>query len=324
VAELDLHGAAVLVTGGAGFIGSHLVDALVERGARVKVLDNLSTGLLKNLAGRGDQIEFVEGDIRDIRACRSSCEGIDYVLHQAALGSVPRSMDDPATTVAVNVTGTANIFTAARDVRVRRIVYASSSSVYGDSDRLPKREGEEGRPLSPYALSKVVDEQLAAVFFHFFGMELIGLRYFNVYGQRQRPDGPYAAVIPRFFAACVARDIAVIHGDGEQSRDFTYVADAVAANLLALAAPAASCGRSYNVAPGQRTTINELVRMIATAMAVDVVPRHVAARPGDVRHSLSDPALARRYLDLPEMTPLDVGLRSIAESLRQREHEQSP
>jgi nucleoside-diphosphate-sugar epimerase len=200
----DFRDLPVLVTGGAGFIGSHLVDALLERGARVRVLDNFATGRRENLAHSIGRIELMEGDIRDAATCGRACDGVAVVFHQAALGSVPRSMKDPATTIAVNVGGTANVFAAARDAKVSRVVYASSSSVYGDSDKLPKREGEEGKPLSPYALSKVMNEQLADVFTLCFGVELIGLRYFNVYGPRQDPQGPYAAVIPRFFAAVLS------------------------------------------------------------------------------------------------------------------------
>ena len=198
-----LRGALALVTGGAGFIGSHLVDALLERGARVRVLDDLSSGSLENLAGAHARIEFLHDDIRDPGACRRACAGVTWVFHQAARGSVPRSMADPATSIAINVSGTVNIFAAARDEKVARVIYASSSSVYGDSPKLPKREGEEGRPLSPYALSKVVNEQLADVFGRCYGMPFVGLRYFNVYGPRQDPEGPYAAVIPRFFKACL-------------------------------------------------------------------------------------------------------------------------
>jgi nucleoside-diphosphate-sugar epimerase len=290
-------GALVLVTGGAGFIGSHLVDALVERGARVRVLDDFSTGSRENLAAVLSSIDLVAGDIRDASVCRRACEGAELVFHEAALGSVPRSVSDPATTVSVNVSGTANVFAAARDADVSRVVYASSSSVYGDSERLPKREGEEGRPLSPYALTKRVAEELAAVFASCYGMELVGLRYFNVYGPRQDPDGPYAAVIPRFFRACLAGEPPLVHGDGEQSRDFTYVADAVAANLLAAAAPPEACGRAYNVGGGARTTVTELARLVCgVAGSASLAPEYGPPRAGDVRHSLADGALAGRQL----------------------------
>jgi nucleoside-diphosphate-sugar epimerase len=285
-----------VVTGGAGFIGSHLVDALCARGTRVRVLDNLSSGRLENLAERRGEIEFLEGDIRDLAVCAEACVGATVVFHQAALGSVPRSMRDPATSISVNVGGTANVFAAARDAGVTRVVYASSSSVYGDSAALPKREGEEGRPLSPYALSKRMNEELADVFGRCSGLELVGLRYFNVYGPRQDPNGPYAAVIPRFFDANLKGEAAVIYGSGEQSRDFTFVADAVAANLLAAEAPGACCGAAYNVGGGDRTTVRELARLVAEAVGGAPAPRHEAARAGDVAHSLADLTSIHRAL----------------------------
>lgn len=285
---LDLADVPVLVTGGAGFIGSHLVDALVERGARVRVLDDLSTGRRENLAQLGARVELVEGDIRDVAVCRRAVEGVRYVFHQAALGSVPRSMEDPATTIDINVGGTTNVFAAARDAKVARLVYASSSSVYGDSETLPKREGDEGRLLSPYAYSKQANEDLADVFARCFGMELVGLRYFNVYGPRQDPEGPYAAVVPRFFAAALRGEAPVIYGDGEQSRDFTWVGDAVGANLAAAAAPREACGRAYNVGAGGATTVRELAAAIRAATGSSAEPRFEPERPGDIRHSLAD------------------------------------
>jgi len=304
----DLGGVAVLVTGGAGFIGSHLVDAVFERGARVRVLDNLATGKRDNLAGLTGRFEFMEGDIRDITTCHTACAGVRYVFHQAALGSVPRSMKDPATSLAVNVSGTANIFTAARDAGVARVVYASSSSVYGDSQALPRCEGGEGRPLSPYALSKHVDEELADTFARCFAMELIGLRYFNVYGPRQDPHGAYAAVIPRFFAAYRRGEAPVIYGDGGQSRDFTAVTDVVEANLLAAGAPSSACGRAYNVGAGGRTTLNELVQIIRAAAGGVLPPCYEAMRPGDVRDSEADTRAAREMLGFSAATPLTAGI----------------
>jgi nucleoside-diphosphate-sugar epimerase len=329
----------VLVTGGAGFIGSHLVDALIAKGSRVVVLDNLATGKLANLAHVlgvrsaigaasagarprvvvGEKLTLVVGDIRDAATCRAAC-GLEaiadtplprpaVVFHQAALGSVPRSMNDPATSFAVNVSGTANVFAAARDAGVARVVYASSSSVYGDSKRLPKREGEEGRPLSPYALSKVMDEELADIHGRCFGMQLVGLRYFNVFGPRQDPNGPYAAVIPRFFAASTQGQAPVIYGDGEQSRDFTFVANVAEANLLAAAAPAEACGRAYNVAAGMRTTVAELARLIAEICGGAPSPVHEPPRPGDVRDSLADLGLARSMLGFEARVSLAEGLR---------------
>ncbi|HWM90769.1 MAG TPA: SDR family oxidoreductase [Thermoanaerobaculia bacterium] len=299
-----MKGLSVLVTGGAGFIGSHLVDALLARGARVRVLDDFSTGRRENLP----DVDVIEGDIRDARVCRAACTGMDYVFHQAALGSVPRSLVDPASTMAVNVTGTANVFAAAREAGVRRVVYASSSSVYGDAGAVVKREGEEGRPLSPYAASKVMGEEMAEVFSRCFGQELIGLRYFNVYGPRQSPDGPYAAVVPRFFRSCLEGEAPVIHGDGEQSRDFTYVGDAVLANLLAAGAPPEACGRAFNVARGERTTVNELAARVRELAGSGAPPRHEPPRPGDVLHSQADPSLAQDRLGFRAGVDLRAGL----------------
>ena len=283
----DFEQIQVLVTGGAGFIGSHLVDGLLERGAVVRVLDNLETGRRENLAHCLDQIEFVEGDIRQVEVCQRACEGVAYLFHQAALGSVPRSMEDPATTISVNVSGTANIFAAGRDAGVRRIVYASSSSVYGDSERLPKREGEEGQPLSPYALSKQMDEQLAEIFTLAYSLELIGLRYFNVYGPRQDPNGPYAAVVPRFFQASAEGKDPQIYGDGEQIRDFTFIKDVISANLLAAGAASSACGQAYNVGAGASTSINQLASKLGDITGRDWSPHYLPARAGDVRASLA-------------------------------------
>ncbi len=304
----ELGGTAALVTGGAGFIGSHLIDALVERGAWVKVLDNFATGRRQNLAHLQGAVEIFEGDLRDPAACARACAGVELVFHQAALGSVPRSVADPATSIEVNVAGTTNLFAAARECKVRRVVYASSSAVYGDSEQLPKREGTEGSPLSPYALSKQMNEQLAAVFGRCYGMDLIGLRYFNVYGSRQRHDGPYAAVVPRFFDAYRDGRPPVIYGDGEQSRDFTYVADAVRANLLAAGAPAAAGGRAFNVAAGRRATINELAATIRRLAGGGPDPRHEEPRAGDVRHSLADLSAARDALDYRPRYDVETGL----------------
>ena len=304
----NLHDVPVLVTGGAGFIGSHLVDALLERGARVRVLDNFATGKRENLAQCHDRIELIEGDIREVETCRRGCEGVRFVFHEAALGSVPRSMKDPATTFAVNVGGTANVFAAARDANVSRVVYASSSSVYGDSERLPKREGEEGRPLSPYALSKVMNEQLAEIFTRCFGMEFIGLRYFNVYGPRQDPNGPYAAVIPRFFQAYLGGESPTIYGDGEQSRDFTFVESVVDANLRAAGGPIVACGRAYNVAHGEAITIREVARLVRAVPAAGQTRSFLDPRPGDVRHSLADTTQARELLGFTAAVGLPEGL----------------
>lgn len=312
----ELEHTLTLVTGGAGFIGSHLVDALLDRGARVRVLDDLSTGRRENLAHVADRVELLEDDLRDPAACHRACAGVSFVFHQGALGSVPRSMEDPATTIAVNVSGTANLLAAARDAEVRRVIYASSSSVYGDSATLPKREGEEGLPLSPYALSKAMDEELAEVFAGCFGMEIVGLRYFNVYGPRQDPSGPYAAVVPRFFQAALAGESPTIHGDGLQSRDFTFVADAVEANLLAAGAPADACGRAYNVAGGRSETVLDLAAAIRELVPGAPEPTHGPPRPGDVRHSKADTTSARQALGFTAQVELRDGLRRSFEFYR--------
>jgi nucleoside-diphosphate-sugar epimerase len=304
----DFRGRVVLVTGAAGFIGSHLVDALLESGARVRGLDNFTTGKRENIPSGNGRFELLEADLRDPEACRKACGGVAYVFHQAALGSVPRSLADPGSTISVNVAGTANVLQASRDARVRRVVYASSSSVYGDSERLPKKEGEEGLPVSPYALSKLMVEQLADIFALAFGLESIGLRYFNVYGPRQDPEGPYAAVMPRFFRAYVAREAPIIYGDGLQSRDFTYVDDAVRANLLAAAAPSDACGRAYNVGGGRRTTVRELARSVREAAGGGPEPVTAPPRAGDVLHSLADLTRVREAIGYEPQWDLSRGL----------------
>lgn len=307
-------GVPVLVTGGAGFIGSHLVEALVARGAAVRVVDDLSTGRRENLAGLGSKIEFLEGSLVDRRVCEAACLGRWLVFHQAALGSVPRSVRDPGATIEVNVGGTTHLLAAARDAGVERVVYASSSSVYGDSPEMPRREGREGRALSPYALSKQMGEQLADVFGRCFGLQLVGLRYFNVYGPRQRPDGPYAAVVPRFFAALRSGERPTIHGDGRQTRDFTYVEDAVSANLLAARAPERICGKVYNVGRGTATTIERLAALIAAAVGSDLEPIHGPPRDGDVRHSHADTRAAAAELGFEARFDLARGLARTCEA----------
>lgn len=303
-----------LVTGAAGFIGSHLVEALLRGEQHVVGLDNFATGHRHNLdevrravtRDLGDEVAgrltFIEGDIRDVDACRTACEGVDYVLHQAALGSVPRSIEDPATSHAVNVDGFLNVLLAARDAGARRFVYASSSSVYGDHPALPKVEDAIGTPLSPYAVTKRVDELYARTVQDSYGTETVGLRYFNVFGPRQDPHGPYAAVIPKWVDALLAHQGCRIHGDGETSRDFCYVANAVEANLRAALAPAEATNRVYNVAFGERTTLNELFGLLREGLAAydpaiaGAEPAYGPFRPGDVRHSLADVSAAREAL----------------------------
>jgi UDP-N-acetylglucosamine 4-epimerase len=300
-----------LVTGAAGFIGSHLLEALLRAGQEVRTLDNFSTGRRSNLdqvrALVGEQAwarhQLIEGDIADEATCRDACAGIDIVLHQAALGSVPRSIADPLTTHRSNATGFLNMLVAAQQAKVSRFVYAASSSTYGDSPTLPKVEDVIGAPLSPYAVTKYVNELYASVFGRVYGLPTIGLRYFNVFGARQDPNGAYAAVIPRWLATMVAGDECVINGDGETSRDFCYVLNVVQANLrAALTSEPEAVGRVYNVAVGDRTTLNQLHAALAAALKLlkpdlaIAAPRYAEFRAGDVRHSLADISLARRLL----------------------------
>ncbi|MEZ4369867.1 MAG: SDR family oxidoreductase [Polyangiaceae bacterium] len=308
----DISGKTVVVTGGGGFIGSHLVDGLLSRGAKVRVLDNFETGRRENLSHVLDRIQLIEGDIRDLDTCQAALDGANFVLHQAALGSVPRSMATPANSLATNVGGTANIFTAARDQKLSRVVYASSSSVYGTSDKLPKKEGEEGEPMSPYALSKWMNEELAAIYTRCYSMELVGLRYFNVYGPRQDPNGAYAAVIPRFFAACRKGEAPVIFGDGLQSRDFTYVDDVVRANLLAMTMSDAP-GAAYNIGAGGRTTVKDLAETIIKVTGFAGAPDYQDPRPGDVKHSMADASRAKAGFGWEATTDLEAGLGRAAE-----------
>jgi UDP-N-acetylglucosamine 4-epimerase len=296
-----------LVSGAAGFIGSHLVEELLRLGQRVRGLDDLSTGSRANLedaaarasADRASDLEFIEGDIRDPAVCESACAGSPLVLHQAALGSVPRSVEDPISSFSANVAGFANLIDAARRAGCGRFVYASSSSVYGDDPRLPKLEAEIGEPLSPYAASKRIDEIWAGVYFQTYGTPVVGLRYFNVFGPRQDPDGPYAAVIPRWLEALLAGKTPVVYGDGETSRDFCPVGNVVQANLLAALAPEEAFGRAFNVALGGRTNLRKLFVALRDGLAAlgvdcaDVEPRHEDFRTGDVRHSLADVSAAR-------------------------------
>lgn len=310
----------VLVTGGAGFIGSNLVLALLDRGNRVRVLDNFATGSRTNLTeihpASAGRLAVIESDIRNLETCREACRGVEVVYHQAALGSVPRSIEDPSTTDAVNIHGTVNIFSAAREAGVRRIVYASSSSVYGDEPSLPKVEGRIGRPLSPYALTKLTNERYADLFSSLYGMTLVGLRYFNIFGPRQSPDGPYAAVIPRFIQALLSKKAATINGDGEQSRDFTYVANAVQANIKAADAGLPAGHHVFNVACGERFTLNELHRILAGMVESPVPPVHGPARPGDVRHSLADIMAIQERLGYAPETDMEKGLRRTLEWFR--------
>jgi len=300
-----------LITGAAGFIGSNLLEALLKLNQRVVGLDNFATGHQHNL----DQVQalvspeqwsrfrFIRGDIRTLDDCRAACTGIDFVLHQAALGSVPRSIEDPITTNSTNIDGFLNMLVSARDAAVKRFVYAASSSTYGDHPGLPKVEDQIGKPLSPYAVTKLVNEQYAEVFARTYGYKSIGLRYFNVFGPRQDPNGAYAAVVPKWTAVMIAGQPVWINGDGETSRDFCYVANAVQANLLAAtSAHPDAAGQVYNVAVGDQTTLNDLFEAIRSLLEsrfphlADFKPSYRDFRVGDVRHSLADVSKARRLL----------------------------
>jgi UDP-N-acetylglucosamine 4-epimerase len=299
------------VTGAAGFIGSHLVEHLLNHGQSVTGLDNFSTGKRENLehvrkavgAERWKAFRFQEGDIRSLDACRRACEGVELVLHQAALGSVPRSIDDPLASCDNNIAGFLNMMVAARDARVARMVYASSSAIYGDHPALPKVEHVIGRPLSPYGMSKGVNEQIAGVFAECYGFRTIGLRYFNVFGPRQNPDGEYSAVISAWIGALLRGQTAYVHGDGKNGRDFCYVENVVQANLLsALVEDPAATNQAYNIALGEQTTLNELFEMIKLLIVprlphlARVRPTHDAPRKGDVRFSQADISKARKLL----------------------------
>jgi nucleoside-diphosphate-sugar epimerase len=300
--------AVCLVTGGAGFIGSHLTDALVAAGHTVRVLDNFSTGKRDNLADARSRVQLIEGDITDPAAVRIAVRGVEVVYHQAALASVPRSVADPLATHAACATGTLNVLVAARDAKVRRVVYAASSSAYGDSARLPKHEDDPTRPLSPYAVAKLAGEQYCAAFAGVYGLETVRLRYFNVFGPRQSPDSAYAAVIPLFIRALTTGKSPLIHGDGEQSRDFTYVADTVQANLKAADAPGVA-GKVFNVACGKRTSLNQLVAHLNKLLGTDIAATHGPVRAGDVRHSQADIERARSELGYRPTTDVLDGLR---------------
>jgi UDP-N-acetylglucosamine/UDP-N-acetylgalactosamine 4-epimerase len=312
-----------LVTGAAGFIGSNLLQSLLQLEQHVVGLDNFATGHRGNLQeverrvapGQWARFRSIEGDIRDGDACRRACDGVEFVLHQAALGSVPRSIEDPITTNSVNIGGFLEMLTAARAAGVKRFVYAASSSTYGDHPGLPKVESVVGKPLSPYAITKLANELYADVFSSTYGFPSIGLRYFNIFGARQDPDGPYAAVIPKWIAAMIHDEPVFINGDGETSRDFCYVANAVQANLLAATTlDAAAVNQVYNVAVGQRTSLNELFEHLRAMLAprfthlAGSAPRYRDFRAGDVRHSLADISKANRLLGYEPTHAVGAGL----------------
>src|SRR4051812_39214006 len=298
----------VLVTGGGGFIGSNLAERLLRDGHEVRILDNFATGRRENVARLGDDVELVEGDIQSYERAHTAVRGCEVVFHQGALPSVPRSVQDPLTSNAVNVTGTLNVLLASRDSDVRRVVFASSSSVYGANPELPKNEDLRTVPISPYAVAKLAGERYCRSFTEVYGLETVALRYFNVFGPHQDPLSQYAAVIPRFITALLDRRSPVIFGDGEQSRDFTYIDNVVEGNLLAARAPGVA-GETFNLAYGERYTLNQLCDDLREIIGVDVPSRHEPPRVGDVRHSQADISLARERLGFEPVVDIREGLR---------------
>jgi UDP-N-acetylglucosamine/UDP-N-acetylgalactosamine 4-epimerase len=316
----DISQSSFLITGGAGFIGSNIVEYLMQNGAgKVRVLDNFSTGSMENIEQWLPRPEFslIEGDIRDLETCRNALQGIDYVLHQAALGSVPRSINDPITSNEVNVSGFLNMLVAARDAGVKRMVYAASSSTYGDHPGLPKVEDKIGNPLSPYAVTKYVNELYAQVFSRTYDFHTIGLRYFNVFGPRQNPRGPYAAVIPLFIQNALKNEAPFINGDGTTSRDFTYVENAVQANIKALFAPDINKHEVVNIAVGDVTTLNQLWKYICDIAGIDLPARYREERKGDVRHSLANVGKAKQLIGYEPAVTIQNGLQTTVEWYRQ-------
>lgn len=314
---MTLRDTTVLVTGGAGFIGSHLVERLLAEGATVRVLDNFSTGRRENLAPFADRIALHEASVVDPHACAAACEGVDYVLHEAALPSVARSVADPRPTHDVSATGTLNLLTAAKDAGVRRLVYAGSSSAYGDTPTLPKQEDMAVQPRSPYAVAKMAGEQYTRIFPRLFGLETVVLRYFNVFGPRQDPHSPYSAAIPRFIEAALDGRAPTITGDGGQTRDFTYVENVVEANLRAcLTPPDGVSGEVFNVGCGERISLNKVWEEIREAVGATVDAEYGPARPGDVRDSLADLTRIRERLGYEGRVGLSEGLARTVASLR--------
>ena len=301
-----------LVTGGAGFIGTNLCEAILNLGYRVRCLDDLSTGRQENvdLLINNEKYEFIKGDIKDFYTCLKACEGVDYVLNQAAWGSVPRSIEMPLFYCANNIQGTLNMLEAARQNNVKKFVYASSSSVYGDEPNLPKKEGREGNLLSPYALTKRCDEEWAKQYTRHYGLDTYGLRYFNVFGRRQSPDGAYAAVIPKFIKMLLRGETPTINGDGMQSRDFTYIENVIEANLRACAAPHEAAGEAFNVAYGGREYLIDIYNGLTEALGVDIKPNFGPDRPGDIKHSNADISKARELLGYDPDWSFERGIRA--------------
>ncbi len=297
-----------LITGGVGFIGSNIAAELVKKGEQVRIIDNFSTGAMKNIAEFQSSIELIDGDIRDFWTVTEAVEGVDYVLHQAALPSVPRSIKNPLTSNEVNINGTINLLEASKQANVKRFVFASSSSVYGDTPSLPKSEDMPTDPLSPYAVTKLTCEKYAKVFYDLYGLETVALRYFNIFGPRQDPNSEYSAVIPKFIKALMAGKKPVVFGDGEQSRDFTYIDNAVQANLLATTAPDA-VGKYFNIACGARFTLNQLLDALREIIGADARAQYDPPRPGDILHSYADIERARQDMNYNPRVDFMAGLK---------------
>lgn len=307
-----------LVTGGAGFIGSHIAEALVKRGDRVRVLDNLMTGKRENLAHLAGKLEFIEADIRDANAARQAMEGVSIVFHEAAVPSVPRSVAEPQLNHEANVNGTFNVLMAARDAGVKRVVFAASSSAYGDTEVLPKVETMMPNPLSPYAAAKLIGELYCQTFTRVYGLETVALRYFNVFGPRQDPTSPYSGVISKFVTALLNNEAPTIFGDGEQSRDFTYIANVVDANLRAAEAPDA-VGQVMNLGIGDRITLNQLFDELQKIIGTNLKPNYAETRAGDVRHSLADITRAEQLLAYHPLVGLAEGLKYTVDWYRENQ-----
>ena len=308
-------GSLFLVTGGAGFIGSNLCEAILRLGYRVRCLDDLSTGKQANVDMFLDnpRYTFIKGDIKNLDICMSACKGVDYVLNQAAWGSVPRSIEMPLFYCANNIMGTLNMLEAARQNGVRKFVYASSSSVYGDEPNLPKKEGKEGNLLSPYAVSKRADEEWAKQYTRHYGLDTYGLRYFNVFGRRQDPDGAYAAVIPKFIKQLIHGEVPTINGDGKQSRDFTYIENVIEANLKACLAPSSAAGEAFNIAYGGREYLIDIYYGLTKALGVDIEPKYGPDRAGDIKHSNADITKARELLGYDPDWSFERGIQAAIE-----------
>lgn len=308
--------AKYLVTGGAGFIGSNIVKKLLENGENVRVLDNLSTGKIENIKPFLDKIEFINEDFTDLEVARKAVKGIDYVLHQGAIPSVPRSIDDPIKTNNANILGTLNMLAASRDEGIKRFVYAASSSAYGDSPTMPKEESMNTAPKSPYAIQKFTGEQYCRVFYKIYGLETVALRYFNVFGPNQDPNSVYSAVIPLFIKTMLKGESPVIYGDGKTSRDFTYVDNNVDANLKACKAPKECAGEVINIACNQEISLNDLVEKINKILGTQIKPVYKEERKGDVKHSLADISKAKKLLGYDTIVDFDKGLAKVIEFYR--------